>query len=358
MNIDFIEGFDFYPNASAPLGVASEWILASSGGSFPPTLVPGCFGGQAVNMPNTLSNFCQFRKQFAAARSQFSFGTAMFTSLNSGGTYNFQTHLSWGQDGVYQCGIRLDPLDFSVVAYRMTAGNAGTELGRSAANVWQPNDWFYLEGEGVIADANGRITCFANGSSNPILDISGSSVDTKGHPTLSTLNHFNFGGSATGTNTGWGFQFDDMFHTDTATRLGARRVEPLVVVSDGGVLTLVPSTGINHFAVVDEIPFNATDYLQGTNIGDLSQLNLADLSSNPAMIDFVNLVMASQKTDAASRSVAAGLKIGATSDDGPAFAQTASMARYTRPMPINPITGLPWSLADINAMQLYPKVIS
>jgi hypothetical protein len=56
---------------------------------------------------------------------------------------------------------------------------------------------------------------------------------------------------------------------------------------DGATNEWPPSTGVDHYAVVDEVPANTTDYVMGTDAGDLQ---LYEIEDTPPYVTAINVV--------------------------------------------------------------------
>jgi hypothetical protein len=84
--------------------------------------------------------------------------------------------------------------------------------------------------------------------------------------------------------------------------------------------------------------------------------DFGNLSSTPAQVNAVNLQLVGYKTDAAARAIAAAVKSGGTTNVGSDNFLTSNNIFFNRFMEVNPVTGLPWTAADVNAIQAGPKV--
>jgi hypothetical protein len=209
--------------------------------------------------------------------------------------------------------------------------------------------WHFIEIECVGSDTIGRVTVYVDN----VQKVNLTGLDTANGTTL--MNGFAFGNPGTGTY-GSPPQIDDLHFLDVATRIGERRNETLYAVSDGGTLLLVPSTGVNHFAVVDETLVASSDYLSGSAVGDLDLLGLGNLSSTPASIDSLNVISYAQKTDATARAINNGIKSGATSSNGADLSLAVGFARRERYLFVDPDTGIAWTPGAVNALELQPRV--
>ncbi len=328
----FRDGFDSYASSGTGVSFATKWT--SVNGTF--SLTTGRFSGRCITGGNTAMSALM---DSAVGSLTFHGGVKFDLSDRSFGVVRFKSTTT------YMVGFRAQA-DGSIAAFRETGLNAGTELGRSAAGVVNSSSWYSVTAEIVISDTVGRVTICIDGAQ--VLNLT--SVDTRnGSPT--TVDTIQIGDGVSN------FFVDDVYVIDVATKLTAHpRIETLYPNSDGATLNFTPSTGSDHFAVVDEAQASSSDYLSGSNVGDLDLLGLGNLSSSPASIEEVCIVGYLQKTDATARSMALGVKSGATTSDGSNFNLNSSGLRHERPLATDPNTSAAWAAAAVDALQLQPKV--
>lgn len=141
------------------------------------------------------------------------------------------------------------------------------------------------------------------------------------------------------------------------SRLGDLRMVSLVPTIDTGPNDGAPSTGTAHWALVDELPFNTTDYLDIPNIAGQAELfGLPDLPAGSSILGVTHSAIV-QKTTATAVNVALNLKSGATEAVGPTTALTTSFTRLQMFQDVDPNTSAAWSVAAINALTAGIKVI-
>jgi hypothetical protein len=115
---------------------------------------------------------------------------------------------------------------------------------------------------------------------------------------------------------------DDVYVCDTSGAqnndfLGDVRVETLRPDADTAQADWTPSTGTDHYAVVDDAPgYDGADYVESDTAGHVDLWEYGDLGSTPQSIHAVQLVTAMQKTDAGTREARALLKSGTTTANG------------------------------------------
>ena len=335
MAVVFMDGFDSYNGSAAPAGVLGRWSTTTA-----VTTSTGRFGGLAVRQSNATSG--GISSPVFTAVSSFSFGCGLSVPIVIAGG---RECIRFNNASTNHVGIGVNS-DGSVYATR----NA-TTLGTSATGIIAVGTatWYTLEVEVVISDTVGRVTIYVDGTS--VLNLT--SQDTRNGATT-TVDTLQIGSIVTN---GWIFDFDDVYITDSATKpTNALRVETLVPNGDGATLNFTLSTGTSHFAVVDELPANTTDYASGSAVGDLDELDLTNLSATPTTIEAVQVGAVWLKTDATARSMALEVKSGATTSTGSNYALNTTGRKDTRLLTTDPDTGAAWTASAVNALKTRTKV--
>lgn len=335
MNILLIDGFDLYNGIGANAGVQSKWALNST---FQMVTEAGRFDGQSFGTSVTTGR--QLNRPLAAASASISVGFAYkVTSLPSGNT----AFLHFLSDTTYMVGLYVNA-DGSISAGRFTSLTAATVLATSVAAVIRQDTWHYIEAEITISDTVGVFNVYVDGEQVIAL----TNVDTRnGTPT--TVNKIQLGSTTTA------FLIDDLYVTDTAVRLGERRVQTLRPSADTATKNFVPSTGTSNYAMVDDVLADATDYVTGSTVGDLDLYELANIGGTPSVIDAVQIIAFAHKTDAASRNLALVADIAGTQNQSGNFALAASDMKLEYLLQAKPGGGA-WDLAAVNALRIGPKV--
>ena len=340
MAITLIDGFDLYNGTGVNTGLQSKWFLAGATNFI--SMTTGRFGGQCVSYTGAASNAGNMSRTFTAS-SAVCYGVA-FRSVNAPAA-NTPVLLGLENSGTVQVGWRMTTTGAIEVL------RAGTSLGASAAGVISINTWHFIETEVVISDTVGRVTIFVDGTQ--VLNLT--NVDTRnGTPT--TVDSLRFG-YAQGALNAYNYQLDDLYVTDTATRLGERRVETLRPNADTAQKDFTRSAGADNFALVDDTTSNGdTDYIQGSTVGNLDRYTTAGLSTTPSAIDAVQLTAFALKTDATTRNIALHARSGSTDSDGSNYALAASYTKFDRILETDPATSAAWTITGINSLQFGPKV--
>jgi hypothetical protein len=114
----------------------------------------------------------------------------------------------------------------------------------------------------------------------------------------------------------------------------------------------IPSTGTSHYAMVDDVPSDGdATYVSSGTVGAIDTYR-TPTATFAGTVKGLKVGVTARKDDAGNRSV--GIVIGDGVDPvtqlGANFALTTVYTRQvTAVMEINPLTGNPWTLADIQA---------
>ena len=163
-----------------------------------------------------------------------------------------------------------------------------------------------------------------------------------------------------GTSAGYHITYDDVYICDTTGSrnndfLGDTRILSAVPTADGADLQWTPSTGTAHYAVVDEpTPNGDTDYISSAAAGQSDTFTFPALT----MPTGYGIVRALQVMVYAKSPVGGVDKIVGLSRiagvDYPSTPELLVQAVYTG-LPalyeVNPATGNPWTLSEINAAE-------
>lgn len=341
-----IDGFDTYNGVSNTIGIQSKWTSSGSNSAF--TMQPGRFDGQSLRCNDGTGNNAAVKRPLPASISQFCVGWAMrVTNLTvSGVPANQPTLALFDSANAYQISVAVNA-DGAVKLYR---GDAAALMAASAAGVMANDTWHYFELIGTIADSGGTLQLYCDGTL--VVNFTG---DTK--QTANANVAFVELAGADGTGAVTSTYYDDFYMTDTAVRVGERRVKTLYPSADvSGETDWIPTTGSDHYSMVNEPQVDTSTYIAGSNVGDQDLFDLDALGTTPTAIDAINVSVYAQKTDAAARAIGLQVKSGSTLSDGTGQNLATAYARYERLLETNPDGGGAWDAAAINALQAGVKV--
>lgn len=154
------------------------------------------------------------------------------------------------------------------------------------------------------------------------------------------------------------FTIDDIFLTDVTTgRLGDSRIVTLLPISDASPNQGMPSTGSDHYAVVDEPGFNTSDFITMPNTsGDKENFGFQSLTGSPATIYGVGLVLISEKSDAGAYSLEPFVISNSNEADGSSQGLLTTWSLQQSFFPTDPNTSAAWTASAVNAIQAGFKV--
>jgi hypothetical protein len=219
------------------------------------------------------------------------------------------------------------------------AATAGAEL---------DSIWHYFEVRAFLSDTVGTIDVYKNGGSTPILSYSG---DTKNAGTKIVFDNVAVSGPS--------FQvMDDIYIVSGAgaaplnDRLGEVRCWPLAPNGDGNYSQAVGSDGnsLLNYQLVDEAitSLNTADYVGLVNNGDKDTYTYANLVPTTGTVLNVELASIVSKSDGGAKSIRPVIRIGGVDYPGTDQTLGLSATQITQQNFLNPATGLPWTIADVN----------
>lgn len=335
------EGFDMYNGNQTNIGLQAMWTL-QAGAESNMGVTTGRFAGQAFNIFQTAGGTnCWGRRLFdpAASTTALAFGVAVWT--NSIAHNDLLVQIDNGS------GNPLCSFGFTTAGSVYAAsGSGGATLCNSAGGLFAAATWAYLEAEVVLSASVGSVNLYLNGN----LVASATGVNTLASGGLGAFLRC-WGRFDNALNS----LFDDIYVVSGATRLGERWIETLRAANDSSA-NWTPDSGANNFSRVNETIVNGdSSYLQtaATNLRDL--YGGVSLSTVPAGIDAVTVVIFAEKTSATTRQIYSSVRSGTTDSDGSAFNLAASYGRFDRILNVDPATSATWTASGVNNLLFGPK---
>lgn len=210
----------------------------------------------------------------------------------------------------------------------------------------------------VISDTVGEVEVRVDGSTTPLVALSG--VDTRNGAT-GVINQVGLRVS----NQSGGDQtrlFDDFVVWDSTgstnnTWIGDVRVDSYMPTADGDTTTMTPSSGSEHWQLVDEVPASTADYVSSATVGELDLFQMGNMAHTPSTIHGVIAVALASKSDAGGREIGITVKSGATESVGTNAALSTTAIKFVRVMEADPNGGVPWAKGAVDALQVGVKVV-
>jgi hypothetical protein len=324
MTVRWTDGFDLYATKT-DIGLRAGVIAAPGFANF----ATGRLGsGQCITTAQGYSF-----APFASAQSALSLGVAyQVNGLSQAGSF-----LNFYNGGTPICDLRITSTG------ALQATRDGNVLGTSSTII-TPDTWCYIEVEVTRHASAGAFKAYVNGVQ--MLNLTG--VNTGGSDidkiTLAS-------GSAD-------IKLDDLYVTDTATKLGECRIDTLHPTADTATKDWTPSTGSSNYAMVDEAQFVTTDYVSAGTAGNKDYYALADLSFNPLTIHAVSVVTMAKKDDATTRTFRGNIKSSSSEGNGATRGLGTSLSIYSDIFPTDPNGSIAWTQSSVNAAQVGIEVVA
>lgn len=225
-----------------------------------------------------------------------------------------------------------------------------SESGASLATI---NTFHYLEIKATLHDTTGTVEVRVDGRATPVISFSG---DTKNAGTKTGFDTFALDESTGAVQKAW----DDIYVCNGAGTvnndfLGDVRIDTLFPISDGANNGLSLSTGSSHFALVDEVPANTTDYVFQNTDGTKDTWGYAD-TATVGIVKGVQVNTWTQKSDAGAKAFRPVVRHSGVDYAGVDVALGVGFAGYQQVYETNPGTSAAWSTAEVNAAEFGAEV--
>lgn len=349
MAVVFVEGFDTYNGTggatATTVGTAVRWTGASvslsssvtpfsSGQSLVITMSTGSHYAYTGVSPNT-SGTLGFAFLMTRAPDSSSELVGFYSNSSSGGGRQFSLMLT----------------SAGALSIAVNTNTTPTTIYTTPNNL-TPSTWNYIEVEFTIANS-ATVNIYVNGT----LFGSASGIDTQSQAG-STYNILYFGNQDTSTY-GTTFYFDNIYLTDTPSRLGEQRVVTVLPTSDSTPSQWSASGGaVAPYTMVDEALCNAdVDYIFDGTIGDRAVFNMASTDLTPVTVNAVQLGTYSRKTDSGVRSIQLQYVDGGGT--GYSSSDIALGSSYTRQLSVletNPATSTAWTPTEANNLKVGVRI--
>jgi hypothetical protein len=225
--------------------------------------------------------------------------------------------------------------------------NDSTVLATSAVGVITAGTYHYIEFKATIHDTTGSVEVKVNGATV----ASATNVDTK-QSANAYCNLVRFAGASSTS------YIDDVYICDTTGSaptndfLGDCRVDTLYPNADGTYTSFTPSSGTDHYALVDETAPNTSDYVESSTAGHQDSYQMGNLSALTGTIYGVQVSVAALKDDAGARSLKVGVRSSSTNSVSAAQTLATGQVYYRNIHETDPATAAAWTESGVNAAQL------
>ena len=360
-----IDGFDIYESVGQVTTRSGflQWtklvVTSGSSGGTDTALIQGRFTGvenKALNISNPSGGGQTILIGSFAANMQTSFvGFATYMiGDNTQGDHSFIMSL------VDSSTARMIPITFT-----QSDGSISTPYGRSVNNRFPVGTWFFVEVGCKVAASGGWLEVRINGVTQyrfdgdvrPYLttDFFGTSNTVRG----TFVNSVYFWVDGVVRN----FRIDDVYVCDDTvgpgafpcnTFLGDRRVLTLKCSAPGDLAQWTPhgATNWENAAVADgDVSYNAT-----STVGQEDLFQIGDLPASVSQVLAVQITGAYRKDEAASHTLTQRVKSAGVDAGGASYPLQSSYTIYSDLFMLDPATGVAWTPAAVNAMQIGYKL--
>ena len=346
MAIQLIDGFDVYNGIQTNIGLQANWNCTNTSYI---SMQTGRFGGQAVKVTDGGSTTTPFMYKTFTASTSCTFGFAFYTDVLNN---------VWSSTSAWHIALRSGTTNYVNILFNavggITAKRDTVELGSSVAGLFTSDNWYYIEVETVISDTVGVVRVYVNGTA--VLTLTAQDTKNGASTTVDNIAMQGGGNDSFSGNSGGTYWYDDLYVTDTSTKLGESRVETLYPNADTAVKQWTPLTGTDNYAMVDEAQCDGDATYVYSQTAATDNYDFANLSDNPASVRAVQAVTFAKKTDTATRNIYLQTVSGATTSDGPAIPLLSTYTRFNRIMETDPATSAAWAYTAVNAVKGGPKI--
>ena len=351
MSIIFFDGFD-YVNGSGYGPGGRHWDQGSSVGS----IVGGRFGGQAIQGGDSGNLFIS---TWNGALHTFGFNTSEVIigfAINVSTVTPIHPFVIFWDGNTPQCSLWIDPNTFTITM-RTGRGTALTDTTLGDTGFVPPLTlWFYLEVKVGIGNP-GHFEVKVNGTSEGV--FTGIQTEQTGNAwtnKVSIMGVAQFSGAVV---------FDDLYmintqdSTNNVTYLGEVRVQTMYPDAEGYEDDFSASTGVNYQNVnTPVIDYGVeTNYNYSGVVGNLDSYSIGNFTIS-GTIFAVQENLSFRKDDVGNRSIYPLMRTASTNYQGSAFPCYSTYTYAGAMWEINPNTGLPWILTDLNAAEFGIQVAS
>jgi hypothetical protein len=338
MTLLFADSFDHYATAD----ITKKWN-STGGGTINSTA-----GRRSGGAYRGSSNGNTITKTFAANASVV-VGFAYKASAIPGTDCTIATLLDAGS---VQCnlGIKADgTLYFNRNGTALTGGASTLALSSGA--------FYYIEWKITIANSVAADSCKVRVNGVDWITIA-AGQDTQATANA-TCNQLRIG--VTGGDPG-DADFDDLYLCNQSGGtnndfLGDIRVDAIFPNADGNYSQFTPSSGTDHYLLVDETTPNTSDYNDGDTVGDRDSYAFGNLTALTSQTVYgVQVNAAVLKDDAGAKSASTFARSGSTNTDGASTALSTTQAYLTDVYETDPNGGGAWTETSVNAAEFGVRV--
>lgn len=219
----------------------------------------------------------------------------------------------------------------------------------TGTTVLSAGTWYYLEIQATIADSGGTIKIRVNGASTNEIDFTG---DTKNGGTSTLIDAVRLENRSTNNRVDNLYVLNSSGSVNT-TFLGAVRVHTLAPNGNGATSQSMGSDGnqADNYQLVDELPYNAADYVASSSSAQRDTYQLDDLPAGYHQILGAQSNMVGLKNAAGARALKTAVRSNETVYYGTSRSLSTNAQTYSDVFENSPVTSSAWSSAEINNLE-------
>lgn len=242
----------------------------------------------------------------------------------------------------------------------LSVTRAGTALtGGTSTNTMSAGTFYYVEFKVTISDSIGANTCKVRVDGVDWITVA-TGQDTKATANaLCNVLELGPSGSLTGT-----YYYHDLYLCDNSGStnndfLGDCRIDTIFPTSDGNYTQFTPSTGTDHYALVDEATPNTSDYNSDATAGHRDSYGMGNLAALTSQTVYgIQTNAAVLKDDAGVRTAATFVRSSSTNSDGATVGLSVSQTYISQVFETDPNGSIAWTESSVNAMEGGFKVVA
>jgi len=335
MSLIFMDGFDHYATAD----INKKWTSVTGS----PTI--GASTGRRSGGAIFYNSSTNTIKSFASAASVivgFAFNLQITTTT--------RILLSFRDSASVQVDLRVNAGGTLSVTRAGVALTDGT-----STNALSTGTFYYIEFKVTIANSISAGSCKVRVNGVDWLTVA-IGQDTQVTANAS-VNELLIGSSGTNMN---GY-VDDLYLCNSSGStnndfLGDCRIDALYPTSDGNYSQFTPSTGTDHYALVDESTPNTSDYNESSTLNHIDSYGMGNLPTSPTTVYGVQVCDAALKDDAGARGLSPFIRSSSTDSVGTELSLSTSQLYALAIWETDPATSAAWTVSGVNAAEVGGKV--
>jgi hypothetical protein len=341
--LEWMDGFEHYGLGGTGIANALNGAYASFGTDSTIINTNARTGSNSLSCQGSSS----WRRVFSQSRTKFGVGAAFYLASLPGIAKSTQAFSFLDNNAAAQVTFFIDTSG-TISAWSAAGGVGSTLYARTTSPVVPARAYTHIE---VMAECDDSAVVEVRVNGVTVLNATGLDTDPTTFGSIAQV-------AASVGFSDAGFIIDDLFAWNDQGSfnnnfIGDKKVYTSYPSADTAQADWVPSVGGTGWNLLATVPPNdAADYVEADNAGELSVYAFDDLPTN-VVIAGVATALRTWKTDAGSSHVTAGLLSGSANADGADHSITSAPTYWGDVFEADPATGALWTVAALNAAQVY-----